>query len=755
MIKFWLWKIIVAFPALTVLSTSALANPDDSTYRKALHYLEYRQAQSACRTLASSLILDRTICEGQSSVTFKQKLESVDSGHYNHVYLLGIALRQLGYYDLSRDALEFAKTHTTTANDIDNISMSLANVAQGEFAKTLNQYNTSDKKDKKDEASERLFKEGQSALTQYQQLWESKSVSLQTKARLNWLLVASSINDEFPELLKLVSPSQAKQVIQFVDSRIVELPENEQIDVRLKFAESLRKLTRLDTAYLDDAQKQSQTALRLSRQAKNSIAASRAIGLSGRIFLQNSEIGKAAIAFEQAQSLALSYRALDVAYQWEWELGKIYAKAGDARALPQYKAAVDNLNELRKNLIEINPDLQFGFQAQVEPLYKEYLELLFKEKQPDLKEIIKTNEKVQVTELENYLQCSQLKVFSLLNLSSKDSPDAAIYIIRLPKQYELIVRLKNGELIHRSANFTDVEEALDKIRQNLSSEQLDNLDSGGFKDLFGRLYQSLFVPIEGVLPKKGTIVFSGDSELMSVPWSILYDGNQYLIERYSIAYTLGIDTQAPKEIARGRFRVLAAGLSNLSGKSNFKDLEFVPEELEGIKDTVPDSDSLLDQQFTTKALLANSARFPIIHIATHGQFSSNPNESFLVNWDSKISLREIRQLLSGKDIEKASELELLVLSACESAKGDKRAGLGLAGTAIQAGARSTIASQWVINDRSQADLVKKFYQELMKGKPKAEALREAQLLILKSSVLGDKFSNPYYWAMNVLIGSWL
>jgi CHAT domain-containing protein len=755
MVKSYLWKIFVAIPALSVFNTSALANQNDSAYRKAMHYLEYRQVQSACTTLASALILDRTVCEGQSPATFKQKLDSVDSAQHDHVYLLGIALRQLGYYDLARDALEVAKTRTTPSNDIDNISMSLANVAQGEFHRSLNQYNASDKKDKKDEASERLITEAQSALSQYRQLWESKSSSLQTKARLNWLLIASSFNDEFPELLKLVSPSQAKQVIQFVDSRIAELPENEQIDVRLKFAESLRKLTRLDTSYLDKAQKQSQIALRLSQQSKNSIAASRAIGLSGKIFLQNSETGKAAIAFEQAQSLALSYRTLDLAYQWEWELGKIYAKAGDVRALPQYKAAVDNLNDLRKNLIAINPDLQFGFQAQVEPLYKEYLELLFKEKQPDLKEIIKTNEKVQVTELENYLQCSQLQVFSLLNLSPKDSPDAAIYIIRLPKQYELIVRLKNGELIHRSANFTDVEDALDKIRQNLSSEQLDNLDSGGFKDLFGKLYQSLFRPIEEVLPKNGTIVFSGDSELMSIPWSVLYDGNQYLIERYSIAYTLGIDTQAPKAIKRGKFHVLAAGLSDLSRKPNFRDLEFVPEELEGIKDAVPESNSLLDQQFTTKALLTNSTKFPIIHLATHGQFSSNPNESFLVNWDSKISLREIRQLMSGKDTEKASELELLVLSACESAKGDKRAGLGLAGTAIQAGARSTIASQWVINDRSQADLMKKFYQELMKGKPKAEALREAQLSILKSSVLGDKFANPYYWAMNVLIGSWL
>jgi CHAT domain-containing protein len=749
------WKILIAIPALTMLSTSALANQDESAYSKAMHYLEYRQVQSACTTLVSSLALDSSVCEGQSPATFKQKLESVDSGHYDHVYLLGITLRQLGYYDLARDALETAKSHATTDNIDNNISMSLANVAQGEYQRSLNQYNASDKKDKKDEASERLIAEGQSALNQYQKLWESKSSSVQTKARLNWLLIASSFSEEFPELLKLIPPSQVQQVIQFSDSGIAELPENEQIEARLRFAESLRRLTRLDNSYLDKAQKQSQTSLRLSQQFKNSIATSRAMGLSGRIFLQRSEISKAIIAFEQAQSIALSYRTLDLAYQWEWELGKIYAKAGDTRAIPQYKAAVDNLNELRKSQITINRDLQFGFQAQVEPLYKEYLELLFKAKQPDLKEIIKTNEKVQVAELENYLQCSQLQTFSLLSLQPKDSPDATIYIIRLPKHYELIVRLKNGELIHRSANFTEVEDALDKIRQNLSSEQLDNLDSGGFKDLFGKLYQSLFSPVEKVLPKSGTIVFSGDSELMSIPWSVLYDGKQYLIERYSIAYSLGIETQVPKSTKRGKLHVLAAGLSDLSGKSNFQDLEFVPEELEGIKDTVPDSDSLLDQGFTTKALLANSTRFPIIHIATHGQFSSNPNESFLLNWDSKISLREIRQLTSEKDVEKASELELLVLSACESAKGDKRAGLGLAGTAIQAGARSTIASQWVINDRSQADLMKKFYQELMKGRPKAEALREAQLSILNSSVLGDKFSNPYYWAMNVLIGSWL
>jgi CHAT domain-containing protein len=97
-------------------------------------------------------------------------------------------------------------------------------------------------------------------------------------------------------------------------------------------------------------------------------------------------------------------------------------------------------------------------------------------------------------------------------------------------------------------------------------------------------------------------------------------------------------------------------------------------------------------------------------------------------------------------------IELMVLSACQTAEGDDRAALGLAGMAIRSGARSTLATLWAVNDESTAALMTQFYQELSNADlSKAEALRLAQIKILQN----PEFSHPYYWSPFVLIGNWL
>ncbi|HEY9652187.1 MAG TPA: CHAT domain-containing protein, partial [Coleofasciculaceae cyanobacterium] len=112
------------------------------------------------------------------------------------------------------------------------------------------------------------------------------------------------------------------------------------------------------------------------------------------------------------------------------------------------------------------------------------------------------------------------------------------------------------------------------------------------------------------------------------------------------------------------------------------------------------------------------------------------------------------QLLRGREEGGTRALELLVLSACQTATGDKRAALGLAGVAVKAGARSTLATLWVVDDRSTADLMIEFYKQLNENPTisKAEALRLAQLSFIQKA---DKFREPYYWAPFILVGNWL
>ena len=139
----------------------------------------------------------------------------------------------------------------------------------------------------------------------------------------------------------------------------------------------------------------------------------------------------------------------------------------------------------------------------------------------------------------------------------------------------------------------------------------------------------------------------------------------------------------------------------------------------------------------------------MVHLATHGEFSSDPEKTFILTSDKLVKVKEFDNLLRVSDSSKSKSIELLVLSACKTAEGDKRAALGLAGIAVRAGARSTLATLWSIDDRFTADVMSEFYRQLKAGVNKAEALQRAQLAVFA------KDNSPYFWASYVLVGNWL
>jgi CHAT domain-containing protein len=139
-------------------------------------------------------------------------------------------------------------------------------------------------------------------------------------------------------------------------------------------------------------------------------------------------------------------------------------------------------------------------------------------------------------------------------------------------------------------------------------------------------------------------------------------------------------------------------------------------------------------------------------MATHGQFSSNAEQTFILTWSELLKVKAFDSLLRSRDPSAPRAIELLVLSACQTASGDKRAALGLAGIAVRAGARTTLATLWSVDDESTAQLMSQFYQELADAKvTKAEALQRAQLTLLKN----NNYAIPYFWAPYVLVGNWL
>ncbi len=147
-----------------------------------------------------------------------------------------------------------------------------------------------------------------------------------------------------------------------------------------------------------------------------------------------------------------------------------------------------------------------------------------------------------------------------------------------------------------------------------------------------------------------------------------------------------------------------------------------------------------------------SADFPIIHLATHGQFSSKAENTFILAWDRAINVIELDEILQSRTTTTQTGIDLFVLSACQTATGDNRATLGLAGVAVKAGASSTLATLWSVSDRATASFMSQFYRELTQTNlTRSEALRHTQRTFLEKT----EFQHPFFWAPYTLVGNWL
>jgi CHAT domain-containing protein len=217
----------------------------------------------------------------------------------------------------------------------------------------------------------------------------------------------------------------------------------------------------------------------------------------------------------------------------------------------------------------------------------------------------------------------------------------------------------------------------------------------------------------------------------------------YLVERYSIAYSLGSELTNSKQLQELKLKVLIAGLSEQTNELTYSALPNVLKEVEEIQFELKTKvKKLLNKNFTISKLIQESKGFSVFHFATHGQYSSNPNQSFILGWNERITLSELQNLVRIRN----SGLDLLVLSACQAAKGDNRATLGIAG------AQSTVATLWLVEDEAQSKLMGAFYAALKEGKNKADALRTAQLSLLNSREISNR--NPFLWGSPILLGSW-
>ncbi|MCS7032033.1 MAG: CHAT domain-containing protein [Gloeomargarita sp. SKYG116] len=289
-----------------------------------------------------------------------------------------------------------------------------------------------------------------------------------------------------------------------------------------------------------------------------------------------------------------------------------------------------------------------------------------------------------------------------------------------------------------------------------------------------QLYRWLIAPIEPELRARGieTLLFSLDSGLRLLPLAALHDGRQFLVEKYSLSLIPSVNLIDTRYRPLRNVPVLAMGADTFVNQSP---LPAVPVELRVITEVWPGR-QFLNQEFTIERLTQERRQtgYPIVHLATHADFAPGRLENSYIEFgnNQRLPFPQLRRL----PLREPNPVELLTLSACRTAVGDANAELGFAGLAVQTGAKSALASLWYVSDEGTLALMNEFYRNLQQAPIKAEALRQAQIALLRGQVVlkggelrsvrgnvpvppviaqrGDQpLNHPYYWAGFTLIGS--
>lgn len=325
----------------------------------------------------------------------------------------------------------------------------------------------------------------------------------------------------------------------------------------------------------------------------------------------------------------------------------------------------------------------------------------------------------------------------------------------------------------------DIMATATQFRQEVSDSS--KLDQNAYLQSSQELYKVLIEPIEAQLKANNIdiLVFSMDSGLRLLPLAALHDGKQFLIEKYAVAIVPSFGLTDTRYVSLDQSSILAMGASEFTEQAA---LPTMPIELQTIVSQPRHGEIFINEQFTLENFKAQNKRetpFPIVHLGTHAEFKAGSlNDSYIQFYDDKLKIPQLQELSNelGWNSD-ASPIELLVLSACETALGDEEAELGFAGLAVQAGVKSALASLWYVSDIGTLALMGEFYDQLGDTLIKAEALRQTQLKMLEGNVRvnnrqvelsrGENLSlppefpagtltldHPYFWSAFTLIGNW-
>jgi CHAT domain-containing protein len=547
-----------------------------------------------------------------------------------------------------------------------------------------------------------------------------------------------------------------------------------------------------------------QQGVDLANQLQDNRAISFALGELGHLYECSQDYEQ---ALELTQKARLSAeRDKDSLYLWEWQTGRILLAQGKSEAIQRgdatlganplglggfhptkrrkphkrlnqeeaitaYETAIATLESIRDNILSANRDIQFDFRDTVEPIYRgliaqrlntadNVLEIEPSQTQQvkNVTSILTTVDSLRLAELQNYFgnDCAinDVVATSRVDLLNPNPHTAYFSTIILDDRTAVIVNLPGGKtkvVWHKNKGKVAVTQEINQFRRGL-----ENFYTKFDLTLGQNLYRWLIQPFAADLQQEQitTLVFIQDGLLRSIPMAALHDGKQFLIQKYAIATTPSLNLTSPNTLTRKELKTLALGLSKASkiDDQSFPPLPNVKQEITEVQSFFAESTGLLNANFTRQRMQQELTKtsYPIVHIATHGQFSSEPKDTFLVTGNNeKLTISELDRIIR-RTATRNEPVDLITLTACQTAVGDERAALGLAGVAIQAGASSALASLWSISDEVTPAVVKDFYLGLQaEHLNKAEALQKAQLALIDQGVA------PAFWSPFILIGNWL
>ena len=503
----------------------------------------------------------------------------------------------------------------------------------------------------------------------------------------------------------------------------------------------------------------------------------------------------------------------DLLVNLEWRLARLYTALGrHDLALAAYQRAVDQIEPLRQDMPIEYDDGASSFSRTLEPIYLGLFEGLLRaadtqsgeKRSATLRRARDAVELIKQAEMQDYLG-DRCTVDTVKGGTATVIPEGTVvfYPVVLRDRIELLVET-GSDITHYS---TRVPGALVRRTAGLFAKDLRD-GAPAYLTRSRLLYNWLLRPLEGFMREQRvtTLVVVPDGALRLIAVGALHDGKRFAVERYAVTTATGLTMTNTVAPPKQSMQILVAGISRPGPVVEKLSQETVDElltpafnpttDIAALADSrsmfparprpgqltavetanrylalrevlaLPGVDpeveaigrigrgtSILNAPFTLDAFRreAESGSYRFIHIASHGLFGGSAAFSYVLAYDDLLTLDRLQTLL-GSDNFRKNPIELLSLSACETAEGDERSPLGLSGAAIKARAKSVLGSLWPVEDSSARKTMEGFYGALVTdGVSKAQALRQSQLDLLRTK----EYAHPFFWAPFVLIGNWL